>query len=295
MKPATPQMLALLKTRRFFKSDLYTITLKDGVTVFRYCSGDKDIIYNGHTYSAGGLVGPFFNFAGSGNGCLCHFSIGLNVDTMQITILPRNAQLLGLPFTTAVRYGLLDGATFQRDVAIMATYGDTSAGVILMFFGTMGEVDVVDQAVTMSINAPTELLNLQSPKNLITPGCMNTLYDASCTVNPAAFRGAVVVTGGSRGIVLANGVNQRSDYYALGKIVFTSGANNGLARSIRQYVNPGTFYIFPPLPQASAIGDTANVFPGCNLSATDINGCPKFANQANFRGFPNVPVAETVV
>jgi hypothetical protein len=57
MKPASPALLALLASRQFDKSDLYEFVLPGGGTL-RYTSGERDIIWDGFTWSAGGTVGP---------------------------------------------------------------------------------------------------------------------------------------------------------------------------------------------------------------------------------------------
>ena len=47
-----------------------------------------------------------------------------------------------------------------------------------------------------------------------------------------------------------------------------------------------------PLPNVPAVGDTFSVFPGCDKTKTTCAG--KFSNIARFRGFPFVPVPETI-
>jgi hypothetical protein len=79
--------------------------------------------------------------------------------------------------------------------------------------------------------------------------------------------------------------------FDLGKITFTSGANNGLSQTIRQCVfgSPNVIALVGFFPSAPAIGDSFVLNYGCNKSFSDPNGCPKFANLARFRGFPFVP------
>lgn len=298
MKPASPALEALLASRQFYKLNLYTLTLRDGVTVLRYCDGDMDVTWDGHVFSAGGQTGPYFGLDGRQGG-RAHFSIGLSVDTFVVNINPGSALLLGNSFKTACRYGVMDGATLQREVAIMPTYGDTTPGTLLMFFGRVGELDILDQEITVNINAPTELLNQQLPRNLFQPGCQWTLFDAGCGLLQAGFvTNTTVALGSTKSMLLTAVLGNPTDYYTLGKVVFGSGPNNGETRSIRAYnQGPGgsTTFIWPPLPVLPTVGDLLKIYPGCNKSAVDPNGCPKFANLPNFRGFPNVPVVETAI
>jgi phage conserved hypothetical protein BR0599 len=298
MKPASPALEALLASRQFYKLNLYTLTLRDGVTILRYCDGDLDVTWDGHVFSAGGQTGPYFGLDGEQGG-RSHFSIGLSVDTFTVNIDPGSAQLLGNDFKVACRYGVLDGATLQREVAIMPIYGDTTPGTIIMFFGNTGELDIHDQEITINVNAPTELLNQQLPRNLFQPGCQWTLFDAGCALHQADFQtNTACVAASTKTALLTAGLGHATDYFTLGKVIFTSGAHNGETRSVRAFNSGGggdTVFIWPPLSSDPAVGDTFSVFPGCNKSITDPNGCPKFANQSNFRGFPRVPVAETAI
>lgn len=292
MKPGSPELDALLASRQFYKVELFTIVLVDGITTLRYCSGDMDVAYGGNVFSAGGQVGPYF-VVQTGNTGRSHQSTGLTVDAMVIDVVPGASTLLGLPFEVACRYGVLDGATLRREVAIMPTYGDTSPGTILMFFGRIAEIDINDLVLTININAPTELLNQQYPRNIFLAGCVNTLGDASCTVDQTVLKvDGVAVTASKTQVLFANA--QVSGYFTQGKIIFSSGSANGLSRSIKAHAQGATLTMWPPLPTAPSPGDTFSVFPGCDKS-TGPNGCPKFNNLPNFRGFPQVPVAETSV
>lgn len=297
MKPTNSTLNALLASRQFYKVDLYTLTLIDG-TISRYCAGDLDITVGGNVYSAGGQTGPYFDIDG-GNGGRIHLTTGLEADTFQVDVIFGSATLLGLPFLVACRYGVLDGATLRRDVAIMPTYGDVSAGLVFMFLGRITEIDILDQTVSLNLNSYKELLNQQLPRNLFSPGCMNTLFDASCTILQTAYQTAAVIGAGStKSLLLLSGPAQVANYFTLGKVIFASGLCNGEARSIKNWApgsggTLGTAAIWPPLPVAPLAGDTLNIYPGCNKSPTDVNGCVKFANIANFRGFPDIPVPET--
>lgn len=291
MKPLSPAMAALLTSRQFFAVDCYTLTLVGG-TISRYCAGDADIVVSGNTFSAGGQTGALWKISGDTSDAT--WSVGSAANSLTVNVAPRQATLFGLPFTTACRYGVLDGSQLRWDLAIMPTYGDVSAGLMPMFAGRIVEVDVQDQVVTINVNSPLELLDQQIPRNLFQPGCVNTLYDSACTANPASFSNAVTVVSGSTTTVLVSGAAARATgYFDLGKIVFLTGVNAGIARSVRTWTNPGTAVVTPPLPQAPGSGSSATLFAGCDKTSATCQA--KFANQANFRGFPVIPVPETAI
>jgi len=81
-------------------------------------------------------------------------------------------------------------------------------------------------------------------------------------------------------------------YYDNGQIVFTSGANNGLVKAIKQYLNQ-IFYFNSPLPFLANAGDTFIAYPGCDK--TQVTCTNKFSNLMNFEGMPYVSVPETAI
>ncbi len=301
MKPASAALKALLATRSFAVGDLYTFTLVGG-GVLRYTSYDTDIVYNGNTYASGGLGGPFFDR--SDNKAKCHWKIGVEVDTLTFDVVPGNATVNGQPFLSALRQGAFDGAELELDRAFFAPPGQGSyppvavqaaTGIVVLFVGRVAEVDAGRSLATFNINSHLELLNQSLPRNLYQPGCINTLGDASCGVALATFATAATAAAGSTASVInATVSNALAGYFDQGKVTFTGGANAGLSRSVKQCVfgAPGTIALLAPFPNAPAPGDAFTLFPGCDKSL-GANGCPKFNNVPNFRGFPFVPVPET--
>jgi uncharacterized phage protein (TIGR02218 family) len=297
MKPASSALQALLATRQFFVADLYTFAGGNlGTDVLRYCGGDLDVTANGFAYAAGGQTGPYFDR--QDNKAKCHWKIGTAVDTLVFDVVPGSATVLGAPFLTAVRQGLFDGSELTLERVYMPTYGDTRAGTVRMFVGRVAEIDAGRSIATFSVNSQLELLNLQMPRNLFQPGCVNNLGDASCTVNLASYAvtGTVEAGATSSGFPTAS-LSQAAGYFNLGKVVFTSGALAGLSRTV-QYnaVESGyqTIGLVGYLPAAPAAGDTFTIYPGCDKT-TGAGGCAKFNNLPHFRGFPYVPQPSTAV
>lgn len=296
MKPSSPELRALLSTRQFFAADLWTFTLTGG-TVLRYSSGDADIIANGKTYRAGGLIGPYFDRQDSK--AKCHWKVGTGADSLLVDVLPGSAQILGDPMLDAIRKGIFDGAACMLERAYMPTYGDTRAGVIRNFLGRVAQIDAGASLATFSINSQTELLNLQLPRNIAQISCMNNLGDATCTVNLEAYKVAGTVSG----------VTDKSNFSASlasspaagtfdgGKVKFTSGGLSGYSATVKTCVIGGTSTIalLGFLPSLPGIGDSFDIYYGCDKSVVSSNGCPKFANTPHFRGFPFIPQPSVAV
>jgi len=287
MKPVSPALLALLATRQFYRVTLYTFQLVGG-GVLRYCSGDRSITYLGNTFSAGGATGPYFELDGEKS--MAHWKAGLEVDTFDVSVAPGTGTVSGLSFFNAIKQGLFDGADVTVERLYMPTYGDTSPGSIVLFNGTITAINPAGASrFTMTLSSWIERLNMNFPRNLYQQNCINTLGDPACGIDLSAFAvPGVVLAGGDAGLIYAS-FPQASGYFTAGKIVMTSGANNGQARGIRTFTggNSSNFQLLVPLPVAPAPGDTFTAYPGCDKT---IGTCfQRFNNLARFRGMPFIP------
>lgn len=270
MKPVSPELLTLLSSRQFFVADLYTFQLANGVTL-TYCGGDQAIVANGITFPAGGQIGPYFDRTDSK--AKCHWKIGMEVDSLVFDVLPGSATISGTPFLTAVRQGLFDGAEVILDRAYMPTYGDTSRGLVRYFVGRVAEVDCGRSIATFTVNSHLELLNLQLPRNLYQPGCVNSLGDAACGVdltNPAYHTTGAVVAGTTAATINAYlATVPQTGAFDLGTIAFTSGALAGQTYGVKQCVFGSTHVISLTgfMACAPAVGDTFTITFGCDKTS----------------------------
>jgi uncharacterized phage protein (TIGR02218 family) len=291
MKPASPALQSLLASRQFYAADLYTFTLIGG-GMLRYGAGDRDITANGNLFTA---QGPRIDR--NDNKAKCHWKIGVEVDTLVFDVMPQASDVVnGQPFLAACVQGAFDGAELTLERAFMAAYGDTSVGTVVLFAGRVAEIDLGRGVATFSVNSHLELLNQNLPRHLWQPGCVNSLGDACCGVNlPALAVGGTAATGSTAHLVNAV-LAQPSFYFDQGKLTFTTGANAGLSRSVKSWIEgaPGAIALLAPFPQAPVAGDAFAITPGCDKTL-GANGCAKFANTARFRGFPYVPSPDTAV
>lgn len=263
--------------------------------MLRYCAGDQNIVANGILYPATGIYGsgtiggPYFDR--KDNKAKFHQKIGIEVDTLTFDVIPGAAMIFGDPFLWACEQGQFDGATILLDRAFMATYGDTSLGLINIFTGIVAEVDCGRSLATFNVNSKLELLNENWPHNLYQAGCMANLGDATCGVDLSGYSAIGSVLGGSTPSVMYITPTASPDgiKYQLGKFKITSGTLSGLARTIRDCdLTTGTISMYGPFPSAPNFGDTFVMYFGCDKSL-GAQGCPKFSNVPRFRGFPWVP------
>lgn len=291
MKPASSALQALLASRQFHAADLYTFTLVGG-GVLRYTTGDRDITANGSLFTS---RGPRIDR--SSNKAKCHWKTGVEVDTLIFDVMPQTGDLVnGQDFLAAIVQGAFDGAELTLERAFMKVYGDTSVGTVILFAGRVAEIDLGRAVATFTVNSHLELLNIEMPRHLWQPGCVNSLGDASCGVNLGAFAVSGTDAGGSTAHQINAALGQPTGYFDQGKISFTSGANAGLWRSVKSWSqgSPGVIALLAPFPNAPQAGDAFAVYPGCDKTLGP-NGCAKFANTARFRGFPYVPTPDTAV
>jgi uncharacterized phage protein (TIGR02218 family) len=196
---------------------------------------------------------------------------------------------------------VFDAAEVMLERAFMPTYGDTTRGVLRYFVGRVAEIDAGRSVATFSIKSHLELLNQKFPRNIAQPGCLNNLGDGPCGVNLASssyHTTGTISSGSTNGVLNASIVGSwAAGAFDLGTIKFTSGVLSGSAYGVKSvvYGTPAIISLIGFVPSVPAAGDAFTLNFGCNKSYTDSNGCPKFSNQARFRGFPFVPQPSAAV
>ncbi|MCO5129840.1 MAG: DUF2163 domain-containing protein [Xanthobacteraceae bacterium] len=164
---------------------------------------------------------------------------------------------------------------------------------VLTARGVLGEVRREGVAFTAELRGLADLLAQESGR-YYTAKCGADLGDARCRIdltNPA-YRGAGTVgavTGASQftaigldGFVAA--------WFSAGRLTWTSGVNAGLAVEVKQHrVADGhaVLSLWQAMPEPIAAGDAFTVTAGCDKTLAACRD--RFANAANFRGFPHIP------
>ncbi|MEX8520077.1 MAG: DUF2163 domain-containing protein [Leptothrix sp. (in: b-proteobacteria)] len=268
-------------------ADLFTITLVGG-TVLRYTSLDQPITVNGNTFT----LGPSIKRS------KVRVSVGIRVDNLTIELAADASVLVGgVPIIQALKAGAFDGAR----VLLERAFYDTSLvvqGTVALFSGRVGQVQASRSSATIDVLSDSELLDVMVPGEVYQPGCRNSLFDAQCTVVKASYSAplaASTVTDAQRSTFSVVG-SATANYYEMGVITFTSGANNGLSRTIKSATIGGgntAFTVISPWTYAVAIGDTFVATPGCDKTYATCGA--RFANTGNFRGEPEIPAPETVI
>ena len=291
MKSASAGLIALLNSQTFLMADLLTINMVNGSSLY-YCNWDTDLVVGGVTYLSGDA-----QFSRTKSGC----KTGINVDTMTVTLYAQpNNLILGAPVMEQIRNGLLDAAQVKVDRCFMPVNepGNTSAGTVSIFSGRLTTAKAGRSEAELTVANELVLLNVQMPRNLYQPTCIQALFDddmlaqglppTGCKLIKASYANFLTVTGVTSASVFNTGATQADGYFSLGYLTFQSGENDGYTRAVQAYLNAsGNFELTSPLPFTPSIGDTLTASPGCDH--TQATCSTKFGNIVNFKGFPYVP------
>ena len=284
-------------------AECFTFTTTLGA-VYTWTNFDLPIVYNGYTFLASG---PLIR------GLKYKATVGLDVDKQQMMIAARPTDLInGAPFLTALRDGAFDGASVQRDRVFLSgpswlgsdAIGGFAVGAsaidavgvlgviggVTMFRGRISTVDSVGRtSATVTVASDLVILDYDMPRNLFSPTCVHTLYDAGCGVIRGTFAASGTAGAGSTQNTIYSGV--AAAQHTQGSLVFSSGANANVRATVKSVGVGVGFNLMYPLPFAPATGDAFTVYAGCDHTLGTCQA--RFGNKANFRGFPFVPPVET--
>jgi len=137
------------------------------------------------------------------------------------------------------------------------------------------------------------------PNTVIQAGCNNALYDAFCGLNRATYTVTSSAITGTR-TTLTSALAQADNYFDLGQIEFTSGRNIGAVMTVGKHLNAsGRLSWNIPVRHDVAPGDRFTVCAGCpkTWAKCAAFGPPGFEvdNSGHYRGFPNIPVPESIL
>lgn len=125
------------------------------------------------------------------------------------------------------------------------------------------------------------------------PECSAKVGDARCGIDldSSEFKGSGTVSALLGDGFTATGLGSfRAGWFARGALTWTSGPNDGIRSEVRGFTAGITgralaLWRDPPFP--IEVGDHFTVTAGCDKSFATCKA--KFANAANFRGFPHMP------
>ena len=194
---------------------------------------------------------------------------------------------------------ILDGRWDNAAVELWrVNWADTSQRVLLRR-GAVGQIRRGRMAFVAEVRSLAHVLG-QTVGRTFQAGCDARLGDARCGINleSAIYRGTGMVTDPLRDrAFLASGLaGFEAGWFTAGTITWTSGANAGrvtevLSHGLTDAIATLTLLEAPVRPITE--GDSFLTRAGCDKRIATCSA--KFANVANFRGFPNIPGQDAVL
>jgi len=274
MRSFDPGFAAHIATGATTLASCWTITRGDGV-VLGFTDHDETLSFGGQDYI------PANGLDGSGQSQ----ALGAKIDTSEVTgVLSSDAI-----DEDDILLGRYDGATVEtwrvnwRDVSQRALLSRT----------TIGEITREDGAFRAELRSGQQALN-QVRGRIYSSFCDATLGDTRCGIdlsNPLYSATATVTGVRDRNRVVVSGLAAFDvGWFTLGRASWTSGARDGLKDPILAHSREGTADILTfsaPVGDRVVIGDTVTVSAGCDRQFSTCRD--RFANVADFRGFPHIP------
>jgi uncharacterized phage protein (TIGR02218 family) len=252
----------------------WRLTRRDGVRL-GFTDHDRDIAFDGTMFeAAAGFTASEIRDA-----------VGLSVDNLEVESALSSSRLEEVDILA----GLYDDAS----VEIYRVNWQAPAERVLMRAGSLGEVRRNGMSFTAEVRGLSHYL--QQPKGrLYQFGCDADLGDGRCRaeVDTAQFSGtgAVTALASPRSVHATGLASYAADWFTRGLLEFTSGANAGRGFEIKRHTLAGTVALIELWQEpvwSPAAGDSFAVTAGCDKQPGTC--ASRFANIANFRGFPHMP------
>lgn len=319
MKSLSPQLLAFLESREaFHRADLFLIELLNGknitattaqvpITLVDPASSPPvATIYHPSKFGAWerGPVKTAVSYQPKSE----EMSLSVMADStilIPVAALTSPAVALSLSVLGAVRAGLFDAATVSVYTIYWGLDDPPSEGVKMGFLTTfIGKISSATQTgrskATFKVADLLYLLHFPVPRNIIQSSCRHTLYDAGCTLLKANFKLANSAAAASDTFYLnlttdvsTASFNNTNMTFEQGMIKFTGGQNNGLQYTIKKQITNTRIQLMVPLKFPIAVGDTFDMFAGCNKTIT---ACDKqFNNLIHIGAMPFIPNPEIAI
>jgi uncharacterized phage protein (TIGR02218 family) len=191
-----------------------------------------------------------------------------------------------------IEAGLFDGAELRGYLV------DWQAPALdfLIDVATLGEIKRTDGRFMAETRNAFHAYD-QEQGRLYTASCGAELGDSRCGVSllaaPFRISGVVATTDGRHGLTASAVENAVTGLFTRGIVAFTSGESAGLSGVVKDHRAGGELLFWQGLTRDLAPGDTFEVTAGCDKRFGTCRD--RFANVANFRGFPFIPAPDFVL
>jgi uncharacterized phage protein (TIGR02218 family) len=194
---------------------------------------------------------------------------------------------------------ILDGRWDNAAVELWRVNWTDTSQRILLRRGAVGQIRRGRMAFVAEVRSMAHVLG-QTVGRTFQAGCDAALGDARCRIDleSAIYKGRGIVTDLLRDrAFMASGLSGfDAGWFTSGTLIWTSGANAGritevLSHNVTESIATLTLLEAPVRPIAQ--GDSFIARAGCDKRIATCSA--KFANTANFRGFPSIPGQDAVL
>lgn len=294
MRPITAQpgftgadLLALLATKRFIYVDCYTINNKDGISLY-YTTAQRAVDIDA-SVEAGTPV-SYTSRDTKVSGLSSETSVGITVDEQELHFgYTAGQKYQGIPYAQALLTGRFDGAIVRRDRYFAENWGSPWVGGVPMFVGFTSTLDKVGRsAATFKVKSVLVKFDTNMPRKVMQSGCLHVFGDPGCTIDRGLYQTAGNTLAGTTDSIMfwagatakmKNGIVQVVDLGGATEVRTIDSVDVGVALNLSY-----------PLDFVPSVGAAFVAGEGCDHTYAR---CGEFSNQANYQGFPFVPVAET--
>jgi len=216
------------------------------------------------------------------------FYMDLRIDIVNIEFGIQSFTIEGKSIVQAIDYGWFDGAK----VIITQVNPDDVTQQREIFRGNVNKgIQYNRKIVKLSVTSILDILKREVPRIMYQEQCNHQLFNTYCGLTKSSYKETGSVEANSTNIKIYNSSvfgsgNHSLGYFELGELKMTSGNSNGISKPIRTH-NDGHIILYETFKLGISVGDTFEVYPGCDKSGTTCDN--KFNNYANFLGFEYIP------
>lgn len=244
----------------------WLLTLKNG-TVFSMTDHDQDIEVDGVIYSADSAY----------TRTAVETSQGMAVDNLNVVGILDDENISAAD----LRNRLFD---FARLRIFTVNWADPSQGILKLRSGWLGEVKLNEYNYEVEVRGLMQALTRRIVE-LYQPDCRADLGDTRCKIDLVAItQVATVTTVVDHRTIIVSGLSILDPATFVGGLGnFLTGDATGWSMEVKEWdsaTSQITFFL--PCQFPIQVGDTLNVYPGCDKSISVC--CEVFANVINFRG-----------
>ncbi len=268
----SPEMVTAITSGTLYPVTLLKILATNGTDVIRVALHTRDYVFLSETYTAFPFEMSKFQLNSGGE--------------------PDNATVKHMLEGAFTRLNLIGGKWAGATVtAYVCDFLHPEWGYARKHVGRIGEV------VTGGYLAETEFRGLMQ---LLTQTvgwrvgrlCRYQTGDSFCGINLASYTISRTISGVTNNQKFSvNGATLTTNDYAKGRIIFTSGTNNGLKMEIANNTN-NLITLLLPMPNTVSAGDGVNLILGDDK--TLVTCAKRFNNAINFGGEDGAPTKEQV-